>query len=390
MSGTPLEGALIGLYGQRDLTLVRGEGSRVWDDEGNAYLDFAAGIAVTALGHASPVVEAAVSAAMDRGLIHTSNLYRTLPAQELAGLLVEHSFPGGVFFCNSGAEANEAALKFARRWAMETHGPGRHEFVAFHGSFHGRLFGTLATTDRPAYQEPFRPLMPGVHFADLGDLDGVARLLEERSVCAVLVEPVQGEGGIVPVPDAFLKGLRDICDETGTLLVFDEVQCGLGRTGQLFAWQSAGVTPDMMTLAKPLAGGFPMGAVVASTCVAEALHPGDHATTFGGGPVVASVAAAILRTVADPDFLEGVRVRGARLAEGLEGLGHPAVEGVRGRGLMQGLVLGVDAKPVVREAQERGLLLVGAGPRVVRFVPPLNVTHEEIDEAVEIVGKALP
>lgn len=388
MSGTPLEGALIGLYGERDLTLVRGEGTRVWDDQGNVYLDFAAGIAVTALGHASPVVEEAVSSAMARGLIHTSNLYRTLPAQELAGLLVEHAFPGGVFFCNSGAEANEAALKFSRRWALETHG-GRTDFVAFRGSFHGRLFGTLAATDRPAYQEPFRPLMPGVHFADLGDLDSVARLLEEHPVCAVLVEPVQGEGGIVPLPDGFLRELRALCDRTGTLLVFDEIQCGLGRTGHLFAWQHSGVVPDMMTLAKPLAGGFPMGAVVATTEVAGTLRPGDHATTFGGGPVVASVATAVLRAVADPDFLASVREKGDRLSAGLEALAHPAVESVRGRGLMQGLVLRGAAKPVVARARERGLLLVGAGPAVVRFVPPLTVTEDEIDRAVAIVEEAL-
>ncbi len=390
MTGAPLEGALMGVYGSRDLTLVRGEGTRVWDDAGRAYLDFAAGIAVTALGHGSPVVRRAVDAALDRGLIHTSNLYRTEPAQELAGLLVEHAFPGGVFFCNSGGEANEAALKFARRWARERHGPGRTGFVAFRGSFHGRLFGTLAATDRPAYREPFEPVMPGVRFADLGDLEGVARLLDEHPTCAVLVEPVQGEGGIVPVPDDFLAGLRELCDRTGTLLVFDEVQCGLGRTGRLFGWQHAGVVPDVMTLAKPLAGGFPMGAVVASTEVATSLRPGDHATTFGGGPVVASAATAVVRTVAEPAFLEAVREKGARLRAGLEALDHPSVEGVRGRGLMLGLVLRDEAGPVVARAREGGLLLVGAGPRVVRFVPPLTVSDAEIDEAVGIVGEALP
>jgi predicted acetylornithine/succinylornithine family transaminase len=391
-TGTPLEGALIGVYGERDLTLVRGEGCRVEDDQGRRYLDFCAGIAVSALGHASRVVEDAVREALDRGLVHTSNLYRTRPAQELAGLLVDHAFPGGVFFCNSGAEANEAALKFARRWARDTHGAHRTGFVAFRGAFHGRLFGTLATTDRPRYQEPFRPLMPGVRFAELGDLDGVARLLEDHPTAAVLVEPVQGEGGIVPVEDEFLRGLRELCDRTGTLLVFDEVQCGLGRTGRLFAWEHAGVTPDVLTLAKPLAGGFPMGAVVASTEVATSLHPGDHATTFGGGPLIATVAAAVVRTVAEPDFLEAVRAKGRRLAEGLRGLGHEAVEEVRGRGLMQGLVLREEADPVgpvVARARDLGLLLVGAGPRVVRFVPPLTVDEGEIDEAVSIVGEAL-
>lgn len=389
MSGAPLEGALIGVYGQRDLTLVRGEGSRVEDDQGRSFLDFCAGIAVNALGYRSTVVENAVTDALGRGLVHTSNLYRTRPAQELATLLVEHAFPGGVFFCNSGAEANEAALKFARRRALAVHGPGHTDFVAFRGSFHGRLYGTLAATDRPKYQEPFRPLMPGVHFAELGDVEGVVRLLERDSVAAVLVEPVQGEGGIVPVDEGFLRELRRLCDEAGVLLVFDEVQCGLGRTGELFAWQHSGVVPDIMTLAKPLAAGFPMGAVVASTEVATSLHPGDHATTFGGGPLVASVATAVVRTVAEPSFLASVREKGEHLARGLGALDHPSVEAVRGRGLMQGLVLAREAAPVVARARELGLLLVGAGPRVIRFVPPLTVSHDEIDEAVGIVGEAL-
>jgi len=387
---TGLEGALLSLYGDRDLTLVKGEGSRVWDDQGQSYLDFTAGIAVSALGHRSPVIEAALQEAWDTGLMHTSNLYRTRPAAELAEFLVQHSFPGGVFFCNSGAEANEAAIKFARRWARTVHGEGHSDVVAFRGSFHGRLYGTLAATDRPKYQEPFRPLMPGVHFAELGDLDGMARLLEEERPCAVLLEPVQGEGGILPVEGAFLCELRELCREHGTLLVFDEVQCGLGRTGELFAWQHYKVVPDILTLAKPLAGGLPMGAVVASEAVAATLQPGDHATTFGGGPLVASVALAVVRTVAEPAFLQRVREAGARLRRGLESLTRPGVLGVRGRGLMLGLVLEEDrAGAVVAAAQEKGLLLVGAGPRVVRFVPPLTVSDEEIDEAVEVLREVV-
>jgi predicted acetylornithine/succinylornithine family transaminase len=385
-------GALLPLYAQPDLVLERGEGCYLWDSEGRRYLDFTAGIAVTALGHASPIVRAAIEGALDRGLVHTSNLYRTRPASELAELLVEASFPGGVFFCNSGAEANEAAFKFARRWAGATAGPGKHEFVAFHGSFHGRLFGTLAATDRPAYRQPFLPVMPGVRFADVGDVRGVEAALAGGSVAAVIIEVVQGEGGVRPVPPDFLAALRGLCDQHDVLLIFDEIQCGLGRTGRLFAWQHAGVVPDMMTLAKPLAGGLPMGAVVASERVADTLEPGDHATTFGGGPLVASVGTAVTRTIAEAAFLERVQELGHHLLSGLEALvdRSPRVRDVRGLGLMRGVALDGPAAPVVTAAREGGLLVVSAGPDVVRIVPPLTITESEIDEGLDILERALP
>jgi len=384
-------GALLPLYAQPDLVLERGEGCYVWDSEGRRYLDFTAGIAVTALGHASPVVHAAIEGALARGLVHTSNLYRTRPGLELAELLVEASFPGGVFFCNSGAEANEAAFKFARRWAGTAAGSHKHEFVAFHGSFHGRLFGTLAATDRPAYREPFLPVMPGVRFADVGDVEGVEAALSGGTVAAVIIEVVQGEGGVRPIPPDFLAALRRLCDEHETLLVFDEIQCGLGRTGRLFAWQHSGVVPDMMTLAKPLAGGLPMGAVVASERIADTLKPGDHATTFGGGPLVASVGAAVTRTIAEPAFLERVGELGRHLLSGLESLADrsPRVRAVRGLGLMRGVVLDGPASPVVTAARERRLLVVSAGPDVVRIVPPLTITESEIDEGIDILEQAL-
>jgi predicted acetylornithine/succinylornithine family transaminase len=384
-------GALLPLYAQPDLVLERGEGCYLWDSEGRRYLDFTAGIAVTALGHASPIVRAAIEGALDRGLVHTSNLYRTRPASELAELLVEASFPGGVFFCNSGAEANEAAFKFARRWAGATAGPGKHEFVAFHGSFHGRLFGTLAATDRPAYRQPFLPVMPGVRFADVGDVRGVEAALAGGSVAAVIIEVVQGEGGVRPVPPDFLAALRGLCDQHDVLLIFDEIQCGLGRTGRLFAWQHAGVVPDMMTLAKPLAGGLPMGAVVASERVADTLEPGDHATTFGGGPLVASVGTAVTRTIAEAAFLERVQELGHHLLSGLEALvdRSPRVRDVRGLGLMRGVALDGPAAPVVTAAREGGLLVVSAGPDVVRIVPPLTITESEIDEGLDILERAL-
>ncbi len=382
---------LLGIYAQPDFVLARGQGCRVQDEEGRDYLDFTAGIAVNALGYGAPAIREAIEGALDTGLVHTSNLFRTRPAMELAESLVGLSFPGRAFFCNSGAEANEAAFKFARRWAGTVHGPERHQIVAFRGAFHGRLFGTLAATDREAYQAPFRPLMPGVHFAEMGDAAAVEALLEGGNVAAVIIEAVQGEGGVRPTPPAFLEELRALCDAHEALLVFDEIQCGLGRTGRLFAWQHSGAVPDMMTLAKPLAGGLPMGAVVLSDAIAETMKPGDHGTTFGGGPLVSSVALAVLRTISDPAFLERVTALGAHLRAGLGALveRHEGVTGVRGIGLMQGLLLGGPAAPVVARARELGLLVVSAGPDVVRLVPPLVVTEEEIDEGLATLSDAI-
>lgn len=385
---TTTSGALLGVYARPDFVLARGEGCRVWDEDGREYLDFTAGIAVNALGHASKVVAEAIEAHLSTGLVHTSNLFRTRPGEELAELLVSLSFPGGVFFCNSGGEANEAAFKFARRWGGPT---GKRNFVAFHGSFHGRLFGTLAATDRPAYRDPFEPLMPGVRFCDVGDSQGVRAALSDGTVAAVIIEPVQGEGGVVPVPAPFLRELRRACDDSDTLLIFDEIQCGLGRTGEIFAWHHAGVVPDILTVAKPLAGGLPMGAVVACERVARTLHPGDHGTTFGGGPLVASVALAVVRHIAEPGFLSRVRATSRHLDGALEELAstRSAVRSVRGLGLMRGVVLDRPAAPVVARAREIGLLVVSAGPDVVRLVPPLTIEARELDEGLSILGDAL-
>lgn len=384
-------GALLGVYKVPGMVLVRGAGCRVEDEEGRSYLDFTAGIGVNALGHGSPVVREAVLRALETGLIHTSNLFRTRPAERLAERLVELTFPGRVFFCNSGAEAGEAAFKFARRWARASGAGDRTEFVSFFGAFHGRLFGTLAATDRPDYRAPFEPLMPGVHFARVGELASVEGFLSEGRTAAVVLEPIQGEGGVNPVPTGFLRELRALCDEHGVLLILDEIQCGMGRTGSLFAFQEAGIVPDLLTLAKPLGGGLPMGAVVVSPAVGEALRPGEHGTTFGGGPLVSTVALAVLERVADPDFLARVRQAGGRLEDGLRRLAsaHPQVRGIRGRGLMWGMELDAPVADVLDSAREAGLLLVGAGPRVIRFLPPLVVTDPEVDEAVEILGRVL-
>jgi predicted acetylornithine/succinylornithine family transaminase len=389
---TETSGALLGTYRPTGPVFVGGQGSHLIAEDGQRFLDFTSGIAVNALGYGNPEVSAAIRAALESGLIHTSNLFHTRPAAELAGWLAEHSFADRVFFCNSGAEANEGAIKFARRWAREQGGGEKREIVAFHGGFHGRTMGALAATDRPAYQEPFRPLMPGVRFCAVGDVDAADELIHPERTAAVLIEPIQAEGGVLPVDPHFLRTLRYLCDEAGALLVLDEVQVGLGRTGTLWAHEASGVVPDMMTLAKPLAGGLPMGAVLLNGRVADAVRPGDHATTFGGGPLVASAALAVCRRVGDPAFLAEVRRKGDHVADrlGAFALSHPCVAGVRGAGLIWGIQLtDVPAADVVTRSLERGLLLVSAGPDVVRLLPPLTVSDEELEQGLTILEGAL-
>jgi acetylornithine/succinyldiaminopimelate/putrescine aminotransferase len=290
-----------------------------------------------------------------------------------------------VFFCNSGAEANEAAFKFARKWS------GKSEIVAFSGSFHGRLFATLAATDRPEYRKPFEPLVPGIRIVPRDDWAAVDHAVSASRTAAVIAEPVQGEGGVRPLDTEWLGFVRELCDARGAALIFDEVQCGLGRTGTLFAYEQAGVVPDLLTLAKPLAGGLPMGAVLVSGAVAAALRPGDHATTFGGGPLVASVALAVLRAVAEPSFLAEVRRKGEWLGRRLAGLAaaRPRVREVRGRGLLWGLELAEPAAPVVGAARERGLLVTTAGPQVVRIIPPLVIAGDDLERGVAILEEVL-
>ncbi|HEX2190368.1 MAG TPA: acetylornithine/succinylornithine family transaminase [Longimicrobiaceae bacterium] len=385
------DGALLGVYRPAGPVFVGGEGSHLLAEDGTRYLDFTSGIAVNALGYGDPDVADAVRGALDAGLIHASNLFRTRPAAELAGWLAAHSFADRVFFCNSGAEANEGAVKFARRWAREQGHEERTGVLAFRGGFHGRTMGALAATDRPAYQEPFRPLMPGVHFCEVGDVQALAERLRTGRIAAVIVEPIQGEGGVLPVPHPFLRALRVLCDEAGALLVFDEVQVGLGRTGHLWAHEAAGVAPDLLTVAKPLAGGLPMGAVLLTERVASALRPGDHATTFGGGPLVASAALAACRKIGDPAFLAEVRRKGALLADllGALALRHAGVTAVRGAGMIWGVELAKPAGEVVSRALEAGLLLCTAGPEVVRVVPPLVATDEELARGIAVLEEAL-
>lgn len=361
-----------------------GRGAWLRDADGEEFLDLTSGIAVTALGHRSEIVAGALHDAAEAP-VHLSNLYHTAPAVELASRLVELSFADSVFFANSGAEALEGAIKFARLAA----GPDRSDVVYFEGSFHGRTLGALAATDRADYQEPFRPLPAGFVRAGWNDDAGLAAITERTA--AVLVEPIQGEMGVRVAAPGWLQRLRRRCDETGTLLVCDEVQCGLGRTGRLWAHEAAGIRPDLMTLAKPLGGGLPIGAVLMTRAVADHLRPGMHGTTFGGGPLVTAVALRVLDCIADDGFLAAVRARGAHLGRRLERLAaeRPQVVEIRGEGLMRGVRLDLPVADVVRAAFERRLLVVPSADSVVRLLPPLVVSDHELDLGVDRLAAAV-
>jgi predicted acetylornithine/succinylornithine family transaminase len=369
--------ALLGVY-DRDLVLVKGKGARLFDQDGRAYLDFAAGIGVNGLGYGDPKVVAAIRKQAGQ-LIHISNLFHNQPASALADRLASLAFPAKVFFCNSGTEAWEAAMKFARKIGRAS---GRFEFVCFERAFHGRTMGALSTTWNPTYREPFEPLVPGVRFCPWNDLDAVRAAVSDKTA-AVMLEPVQGEGGVRVAPPEFLRGLRDVCRERGALLVFDEVQCGLGRTGKLFAFQHSGVTPDILTLAKPLGGGLPMGAVLLREDLASALSTGDHGSTFGGNPVAAAASVAVLDRLTSAGFLPSVERRGAALTRGLKRLARAfpaAIVEVRGLGLMLGVEFKGESGPVVKGLRERGLLATKAGDKVLRLLPPLVIRSGDVGE----------
>jgi predicted acetylornithine/succinylornithine family transaminase len=383
-----IESPILGTYKRAPVEFVRGSGVHLYDAEGRAYLDFVAGIAVNALGYDDPGLKAAMHAAAD-GLVHTSNLFSTSPGERLAAALVAKSFADKVFFCNSGAEANEGAFKFARRWAR-TKGDAKHEIVALRGAFHGRLFGTLAATDRPAYRLPFRPLTPGVSIfeRDLAELDAA---LSEDTVAALIVEPIQGEGGVRVLDPGFLRELRAVTKARQISMILDEIQCGLGRTGTLFAYERAGIEPDMMTLAKPLAGGLPMGAILMTRAIADTIKPGDHGTTFGGGPFVASVALHVLERLADPALLQHVTEVGRWFGHELNEMAHRTgrIRQVRGAGLMWGIDVMGTAAHVVTESLARGLLVCSAGDYTVRLLPPLVATQEELAQGLAILEDVL-
>ncbi|MCA9987867.1 MAG: acetylornithine transaminase [Anaerolineales bacterium] len=373
-------------YGRPDIVFTHGEGCYLYDTEGNKYLDMNAGIAVTALGHSDKLWAEAVADQAGK-LTHISNLYHNAPQAELAKKLVESCFADRVFFCNSGAEANEAALKFARKYINEQGHPNKTKIVAFSAGFHGRTIGALSVTYKEKYRAPFAPLMPDVTFIEYNDIDA-AKATIDADTAIVIVEPVQGEGGVRPAKQGFLQALRDLCDQHGAILIFDEVQCGLGRTGRLFAHEVYGVEPDMMTLAKPLAGGLPIGAALMTQKIADVIKPGDHGSTFAGGPLVCRAGSLVLDRVSDPDFLAHVQEMGNYMLESLQqALPPDKVVDVRGMGLMVGVQLNTAVAPIVPKAAAKGVLVINAGEDVIRLVPPLIINKEQIDEAVSVLSE---
>ena len=381
---------LLGTYKRAPALFVKGCGSELVEDTGRVYLDFCAGIATNALGYGDQGLKQAITDALDTGLIHLSNLYRNAPGEQLANWLVERSFASNVFFSNSGAEANEGAFKFARKWARSFGPTEKCEIVSLRGAFHGRLGMTLATTDRAQYRTPFLPLAGGISIAER-DLDDLAATLDPDRVAAVIVEPLQGEGGVRPMPRAFLEGLRALTTERRIALIFDEIQCGLGRTGHFFAYEWAGVVPDMITIAKPLAGGLPMGAILVSAPIAAAISPGDHGTTYGGGPVVASAAQYVVNRLSDPAMLAHIREDGSWLGEQLHALmaESGALRDVRGTGYMWGIDTHEPAAAVVARAYGLGLLLVGAGEHTIRIIPPLIADRATLARGLALLAQAL-
>jgi acetylornithine/N-succinyldiaminopimelate aminotransferase len=373
-------------YGTPPIALQRGEGVRVWDVDGVEYLDFVGGIAVSSLGHAHPAVVAAVSEQVGR-LAHTSNLAMHEPGVRLAERLVELlALPARVFFANSGAEANECALKLARLHGRTT---GRTEIVSCNNSFHGRTFGALSVTGNAAKREPFAPLPGPVTFVDYGDADALRAAVGPQTA-AVIVEPTLGEGGVVPSPAGFLAAARQACDENGALLIVDEVQSGIGRTGHWFASGAEGVRPDVITLAKGLGGGLPIGACLAVGAAGELFSPGDHGSTFGGNPVACAAALAVIDTIADDHLLDNVKRVGEYLADQLDALEIPLVAGTRGSGLWRAVQLSGDVAGAVEAgARERGLLVNAVKPDAIRLAPPLILTEAEVDEAVPLLAAAL-
>jgi acetylornithine/N-succinyldiaminopimelate aminotransferase len=370
-------------YRRYPITLVRGDGCRVWDEGGKEYLDFVAGIAVCSLGHSSPVLSRALHEQSQK-LVHVSNLFYTQPQTELARVLTENSFADRVFFCNSGAEANEAAIKLARRYSRERFGPNRHVIITMENSFHGRTMATLSATGQEKIRAGFDPVLEGFRYVPFNDLQGLESSLD-TSVCAVMLEPIQGEGGVVMPDPEYLEKLSEICRERDILLILDEIQVGMGRTGKLFAYEHFGITPDIMTLAKALGNGMPIGGMLAREGLKDAFGPGSHATTFGGTPLVTAGALAVLRSLLDDGWIENARLVGDYFKQRLMDLQqkYAIVKNVRGLGLILGLELNAEAAPIVAACMQRGFLINCVQEKVLRFVPPLIIGTEEIDSLIE-------
>ena len=376
-------------YNRAPLAFVKGEGSWLTAEDGSRYLDLGAGIAVNALGHANPALVAALTEQAGK-LWHVSNLYRIPEQERLADLLVDATFADTVFFTNSGTEAAELAIKMARKYWYDKGQPDRTEIITFDGAFHGRSTGAIAAAGSEKMVKGFGPLMPGFVHLKFGDHDALRAAITDKTA-AVMVEPIQGEGGIRVLPDACLKGLRDLCDSTGTLLILDEVQCGMGRSGKLFAHEWAGITPDIMMVAKGIGGGFPLGAVLATENAASGMVAGTHGSTYGGNPLGCAVGARVVEIVSDDAFLDAVGAKGARFRQGLEGLvaAHPQVfEAVRGQGLILGLKCKALNSDVVKAAYDEHLLTVPAADNVLRLLPALNIPDADITEALARLDKA--
>jgi predicted acetylornithine/succinylornithine family transaminase len=370
-------------YARYPVLLVRGKGTRVWDLEGEEYLDFVSGLGVCSLGHCHPKVIKAIQDQAER-LIHVSNLYYIEPQIQLASLLCKHSFADKVFFCNSGAEANEGAFKLARKYAKEKMGKDRYEIITMERSFHGRTLATLTATGQEKFHKGYEPLMPGFKYVPFNDLGAVKKGIDSKT-CAVMLEPIQGEGGVNCPSEGYLKALREVCDEKGLLLIFDEVQVGMGRTGKLFAYEHDGVKPDMLTLAKSLAGGVPIGALLIRKGIAESFNPGDHASTFGGNPLATAAGVAALTAMLEEGMLENCQKIGDYFLSQLEEIKikFPFVKEVRGKGLILGMELKIDGSSMVKEMLRKKILINCTMGNVLRFLPPLIATKEEVDRVVK-------
>jgi acetylornithine/N-succinyldiaminopimelate aminotransferase len=380
---------LMQTYSRQPISIVRGRGAKVYDLEGREYLDFVGGIAVNVLGHGHPDLVQAIQRQVTQ-LIHTSNLYYTEPQVRLARLLVDHSFADRAFFCNSGAEANEAAIKLARRYGHERHGAKRFEVITMKNSFHGRTLGMLTATGQDKVQKGFEPLMPGFAYAPFNDFSALESMVNDQTA-AIMLEPIQAEGGVYVADRDYLRSLREFCTQKDILLIFDEIQTGIGRTGTFFAYEQLGVKPDIMTLAKGLAGGVPIGACLATESVASSFTPGAHASTFGGNPLACAAALAVCRVLLEGRVLDHAKRMGEYLAKGLTDCKnrYRIVTDIRGLGLLQGMELDADAKAMVSDALARGVLINAANERVLRFVPPLIISQQEIDRLLELLSALL-
>ncbi|MFZ3055943.1 MAG: acetylornithine transaminase [Smithella sp.] len=380
---------IMNTYKRFPVVLVKGSGVKVWDVNGKEYLDFAAGIAVCSLGHSHPQVIAAVKEQIEK-LTHVSNLYYTEPQIQLAKLLVDNSFADKVFFCNSGAEANEAAIKLARKYAHENMGPDKFELITMKDSFHGRTMATITATGQEKFQFGFTPLLEGFTYVPFNDLQALEKAISAKT-CGVMLEPIQGEGGVNIPDEKYLASVREICDRYGILLIVDEVQAGMGRTGKLFAYEHSGIKPDIMTLAKALGNGFPIGAMLATDKISKAFVPGNHASTFGGNPLATAAANATVKTILQEGILEHCRKMGDYFLLQLKKLQqkHKIIKDVRGTGLMLAAQLNIESSDIVNECLRRGLLIISAGSKTLRFVPPLIITTGDIDQAMGVLDEVM-